>query len=264
MICPFCEKEVSDFHPNSHIIPEWMYEENSYDEKHRAIGLNLDNLEKENNVQQGYRGSFICRTCETNFSKNDRYGSLLLSSKGKDSKIQKDLVVETRTCQTDVGNTEVSFWSNFKFKELQNFIFSILIRDHLWRKANNRAQLNDEHYQKIKILYLNETLIDDVSYPILVVKLVKNGMPSRGVFLPYVYRFVGDHRAYAFKGAGFLFHTLISSHRKPPSTEVQKIQKDGNVCIVHMPFEDTDIFKKVLPRILKIRETDARQKTLQP
>ena len=87
MICPFCSNEVPQFHPNSHIIPEWMYK-NSYDDKHRAISLNLDDLEKDV-VQQGHRGSFICHACEMKFSKDDDYGSQLFINNSKNSRVQK-------------------------------------------------------------------------------------------------------------------------------------------------------------------------------
>lgn len=107
MICPFCQNEVSEFHLNSHIIPEWMHED-SYDPKHRAVSLNLDDLKKDI-VQQGHRGSFICKTCEMNFSKDDNFGAQLLTNKVTNSKIKKELIIETRICQLDIGDTEVFF-----------------------------------------------------------------------------------------------------------------------------------------------------------
>src|SRR5579859_7341197 len=201
MICPFCLKEVPDFHSNSHIIPEWMYE-NSYDDKHRAVSLNLDDLKKDL-VQQGLRGSFICSACEVKFSKDDDFGCQLLTKKVKNSKVQKDLIVETKICQLEIGNTEVSFWRNFEFKKFQNFIFSILIRNHLWKRTSQEKRLNEDHFQKIKYLYLNEALIDDVSYPIVIVKLIESTTSFKHppVLLPYIGRFFGDQNAYVFTGA---------------------------------------------------------------
>ncbi len=253
MICPFCQTQVPRLHPNSHVIPEWMYKK-AYDEKHRAISLDLDVLKKDI-VQQGYRASIVCDKCENEFSKDDNYGCLLLSEDIEKRQVQRSLKKEEGKISNDVREYLVYRWLDFDFKKLQGFIFSVLIRNHLWHRSVQKEHLSDKDFQKIKSIYSDDGLLDDDSYPIQVIKLSDEGFRNV-VMLPYVSRFAGDHRAYIFSGGGYLFHAMISSHRKPREFQACSIKKDATAVIIQMPFQETGIFKQTFPSMAAIRRGD--------
>ena len=61
---------------NSHIIPEFLYG-TLYDEKHRYNVLGLAPERRDRLEQQGVRERMLCRSCEQNFAKLERYASLV-------------------------------------------------------------------------------------------------------------------------------------------------------------------------------------------
>jgi hypothetical protein len=253
MICPFCQIEVTKFHPNSHIIPEWMYK-NSYDEIHRAISLDLDNLEKDL-IQQGFRGSFICDECEKIFSKDDDYGSKLFANTYKNSPIKNNLITNTLNHHINGEENLITHWESFDFNKLQKFILSVLIRNHLWNRNIQKIHLNDAHYEAIKNLYLNKFSSDETSYPIKIIKLIETEIHLHPVvILPYISPVEENHKAYIFAGAGYIFYTYISSHKKPIYLKSFRLRSPGSIDMLHVEFEKTGIFKNSISSLQKINQ----------
>jgi hypothetical protein len=54
---------------NSHILPEFLYKK-LYDEKHRTL---IISKEKNKVIQKGIRERLLCRDCETQFSRYEKY-----------------------------------------------------------------------------------------------------------------------------------------------------------------------------------------------
>jgi hypothetical protein len=59
---------------NSHILPEFLYEE-LYDSKHRALRVDSLDPQRPKTLQKGLRESLLCDDCEQQFSRYERYAA---------------------------------------------------------------------------------------------------------------------------------------------------------------------------------------------
>jgi len=228
-----------------------MYKD-SYNEKHQVVSLNFEEKTKKIE-QQGLRGSFICEECEKRFSYDDAYASELFTYKKASSRIRDSLKTEKKIVQTNGNPTEVSHWSGFDFRRLQSFVFSVLLKAHLWEKVQRKSGLLTENeYQLMRLLYWNVIVIDDSTFPILIINLNKSTMGPM-LLLPYQNDF-GIEKVYTFSGARFLFHVFRPSYQRSAYVSGLQVRRDGNIWMIHVPFEESGIFRVSLPAMLEIRE----------
>lgn len=235
--CPFCLKGVQEFHPKSHIIPEWMYKSN-YDGIHRMDKYDPDSL-KKGTAQKGYWKSFICSDCESLFAKDDDFAANMFVENSK-SEVRKKLRIQIIK---DIDGSKFSIWENREFKKIQNFVFSVIIRWYLSKiiLVKNR-NLTDDHYQKIKKIYLEDN-IDEDSYPIVITKIeaLDKIYP---VMLPLI-EIKEGHNACWFMGGGYNFFTFISKHLKPFDLMEYRLRANGKFTMVHDELGNTNIFELI-------------------
>lgn len=67
---------------NSHVLPEWGYESLYDDGKHRFLQLSATGTRRAKYMQQGLREPLLCKPCETQFSRYERYARNLLTRPG--------------------------------------------------------------------------------------------------------------------------------------------------------------------------------------
>lgn len=205
-ICPICERSVSQLKTNSHVIPEWMYIESKvYEEKGRAIALNLQNNKKPSSfIQQGYRGNFICEDCEQKTAKLDHYASSIFKDKHNPTWLRKE--------HQKIGNFSFWHWSGFDFKKVQSFVFSICLRQHFYNLSIKKPELIiKKHLESLLSLYHFDN-IDDELYPVFI-KYFPKDKKQYGVISPVLYKMQGHHFI-QFIARGFEFFVKTSySHR---------------------------------------------------
>lgn len=242
-ICPLCKQSVLQFKSNSHIIPEWVYKEAQiYDNRGRAIHLDLTN-QKKLFFQKGYRGEFICNSCEQKTAELDRYASRIFKDR---SICPTGVTKDIKTLYTP-SKEIVHIWSGFDFKKIQNFIYSICLRQHCYNLSKGIEELIiSKHLSKLLKLYHSDKIIDDESYPIFIIYLDKS---KKFIIPPYVDKMSGHH-VIKFIACGLEFIIKVSSHPGLFSDNNEdnelKLKSDGSVCMLQMKFQESGTVKKTL------------------
>lgn len=144
---------------NSHIIPEWMYE-NCYDDKHRFIN-------RTNNAdyhQKGYRSEILCTQCETKLSRWEKQLKLLWDAIGK---------IDSHNSVFDL--------SPFIYADIRLALLSIL-----WRIGVSPSIINwdigDSNLRKLRKCLLAEIDPPEHFFPCAVSKIVLlNGSTITGL-----------------------------------------------------------------------------------
>ena len=233
-VCPICKKSVPQLKINSHVMPEWMYKESEvYEEKGRAIALNLQNNQRPASfIQQGYRGNFMCENCEQKTAKLDSYASLIFKDENDLTCLRKE--------QQQISNFLVWqwHWSGFDFKQVQNFVFSICLRQHFYNLSKKRkSELIIEKHLKLLLSLYNSDDIDDGSYPISIHYFPKDEK-QYGVILPDNYKRRGHHFI-QFIACGLEFSVKISSHIGT-FDKVKELRMKSNGSISMLPRNPED------------------------
>ena len=235
-ICPLCEQKVQDFQSNSHIIPEWMYKESKiYDNKGRCIALDLKQ-KKRNFYQNGSKGKFFCTNCEKNTSILDNYASQIFKTH---TKPMKNVIVEQRKTPDGLLFQQ---WSGFDFKKMQQFIYSICLREHFYRISKSEKKLiaPDKHLFNILRLYKTDDM-DYLSYPIVIVRY-NESMYANIVERPYVDKHEGHH-VILFKAGGFQFFIKVSSHSSSFFDKKLILKPPGQIIVCQKKYEEMNLWK---------------------
>ena len=213
MKCPFCENEVDKFHPNSHVVPEWMYK-TSFGQSYK-VGQ-LDQVEEELIlVQKGFTASFICEGCETDFSKDDTYGSRILGNR-----------TEWERVVLDIQDKKMRAFKliDFDFKRFQKFVLGVVLRGHLAKVGKTNDLLGEKHYLRMRKVYKDDSNFDPRVYPIAVNKVppqdpLQIAQPSRGKNLENL-------NIVAFRGAGYEIDVVVQNQDPPDHHWVYLLNSD--------------------------------------
>jgi hypothetical protein len=244
--CPLCKKAVNSFHRRSHLIPEWMHKD-CYDVNHKLINVDLNNkfaIKK----QKGDYDEIICTNCEIISQEYDRYASLILTNRSTDSP-EYNAVKRSVLKKTDKGNV-ANYWENIDFLNFQKFVFACMLRTHFHMKKKGKYLLIDKHFWRINKIYQNN-LIDDKSYPILVLKYSNKDSFRNIMVMPFRNKIDGHHFI-EFSGAGYMFRIFVSSHNKPQYVNNLCLKKDGSMYLIEKKIENTGSFKSVLPDLVQM------------
>lgn len=247
LICPLCKKEIPFFKSNSHVIPEWMYKEAEvYDEKGRTI--EIDNLKtskpKMGFIQKGYRGDFICEDCEKETAKLDSYASLIFKS--GDSYPKRVTKEQKFTNQIQVNSLieKVHFWSGFNFKKIQNFIYSICLRQHFYNLSKGKKGIIiDRHLHSLLELYRSD-FTDDESYPIYIWQFDKEDELYKSIIPPHTFKMSG-HYVLGFVAGGFEFIIKTSSHHGLFDSRI-RLKCSGSIYIGEIKPEGSGMLKQAI------------------
>jgi hypothetical protein len=234
-------------------MPEWMYTD-CYDEGHKVIEVSrLD--EKATKRQKGIYHSFICKKCEGETQKYDRYASLVLTARSPMTKeyasVKRDYVCE----RYEGSNLEFAKWQGLDFRKFQNFVFSVILRTHFAGRIEGPILLTQKHLDGILAIYKGGQL-DDASYPILLLEYPKDDKLRNHIVLPYVTKRMGHHIV-EFAGGGYAFNIYVSSHAKPRYVRPLSLKTDGSAYSVIESFSNTGLFK-VAAEVVKSVKTAPR------
>ena len=253
-VCPLCNKPVSHFKTNSHVIPEWMYKGSDiYDAKGRIVEFDFPNHKKILH-QKGYRGNFICSNCEEETAKLDHYASLIFRSNNysppgfqKTEKYPDEYVKQTPASPL---LEKIQFLDGFDFKKIQNFVYSICLRQHFYDLSKNKKSLIiSKHLSPILNLY-HSNCIDDESYPIFILCFSRDTELYKPIVSPYVDKMNG-HYIIQFGACGFQFIVQTSSHKGLFSNSSIKLKSDGSIYIGQIKPENSGMLKKVIFQLRK-------------
>ena len=259
LVCPICKNSVQNFKPNSHVIPEWMYKgADMYDEKGRIVKLDFSD-NKKSFVQKGYRGKFICDNCEKQTAKLDSYASRLFKNGNYSKKFEKQEIFSEKISKQNFFENRIEkgeLWKGFEFKKIQNFIYSIYLRQHFYNLSKKEQGLFiEKHLSPILELYHSDT-IDDKTYPIFILCFLRESS-YKLIISPYVDK-INGHHVIQFTAYGFYFILKVSSHSGlfGDIGDNFKLKSDGSIYIHQVKPENTEIVKKAT---IQVRKNFARK-----
>lgn len=236
--CPFCEKFVEEFHPNSHIVPEWLFKL-TYPE--HANYLNIDLLKDQVKIAQaGTRKSFICWKCEEGFSKDDGYASAVLGEKNPRSTIPNIADAKEIWNREEKTFRKCFVLEGVNFKKIQKFVLGVVLRGYMAKTYEGKEFLGEKHFRKMKNVYKDDQQLDDKIYPIFILKVHSKDIYSELIHLPI--RGIGQMRTNlaSFLAGGYEFNVVVQSHQIPEPFLYLRLKSTGELPIpvmgkIHLP-----------------------------
>lgn len=252
-VCKNCGKHDVSL-VESHIVPDFMYE-GLFDSKHRAYQPLYDEG-KWDLVQDGFKRNFLCDDCEDLFDPLDKYAASIFTLNGPSN---SNVRVDWKTSSPSGRPLTVEQWSGIDFRKCQNFVFGVIQRTVL-SGIHEQEVLKSEEYRKM-ISIAEDVSSDDMSFPILIVKLKKDRFQP-GVMIPNRVTVKAPNGAVYetvyFKGGGHLLQMIVSEKVSAEANTLTintlKLKSDGTAWIIERSFTSTGPFESwlaksaVLPR----------------
>jgi hypothetical protein len=263
-ICSFCEKNVKKLKTNSHVIPEWMYKP-FYKQMKGSRRLHLMNMQEGSMriYQKGYKKDFICENCEDIFSDDDNYASKVLTDDAPFSKERRSVAKKKIYLPIRNEHYELLNWSGLNFRKIQKFVFGIIIRTHLTRPKELEAILTNSQYNDIKKFYLDDTRIDDSTFPIWFKTFLKSEYSDLLMFPYNNTNHTHNFKMISFYGCGFSFDVFKEKgegNSTPEELYSLRIKKDGTANVPIVEFEKTGYFHGAMGAFKDFFEKQAERK----
>lgn len=212
MNCRLCEKnEVI----NSHIIPEFFYKP-IYDKKNRFFKISTDPSKKNLILQKGLREKLLCKECETELSKYEKYVSELIY-KGKDAKVS-------------VKGKEI-YLRNLDYKKIRLCFLSILWRLSISSQDTFKGVALGLHENKIKDLILRRDPGKTDQYGLLCIAPLIDGKFCSDLIMQPARIRLDSHITYWLVMGGLIYIFYVSTHSIPKAIRKGFIQEDGSWVI---------------------------------
>ena len=250
--CPFCEKIVEKLHPNSHILPRWLFRLSS-SRKEKYFGAELG-PDKINIIQSGFKGSFICQDCEKNFGEDDRYASLIFGEKNLKSKEENVADAKLKFLEHERGLANCYSFERLNFKKLQRFVLGVVMRGHMARLKDGKGFLGEKHFVEMKKIYSDILGLDDKTYPILIYKVYSGDKYKETGFLPVRGRNSKGTNYASFMGGGYLFGVVVQNHLISESALISNLmlKSDGKLVIPETQMENLQFMQKAVEKTNKL------------
>ncbi len=227
--CPFCEKEVDEFHPSSHVIPEWLFKR-TYGKQGKYLNINL--LKEEVKIaQSGTKKSFVCRNCEGDFAEDDRYASLVLNAKNPRSTVPNVADAKETWNHEERGYRKCLVLEGVNFKKFLKFVLGVVMRGHMAKTDNGKEFLGEKHFRKMKNVYRDDLLLNDSIYPIFILKVDSKDIFSEFIHLPGRGEGPGGANLASFVAGGYRFNVVVQSHQIPEPYLRLRLKSNGELPI---------------------------------
>ena len=232
MFCPFCEIEVSEFHQNSHVVPDWLYKL-SFKENKNLKSYGLDIQEEEIALKQSsLKGPFICRDCETVFGDPEGYARLVFGDETNHSSIPNVANADVRKVNTQFGLHEGYEMIGLDFKKLKKFVLGVILKGHMAKTGLTKDLLGDKHFIRMREIYLEDHEGDDLIYPIFVFKFNENQPFWNMVSQPVRTKSKEGLNLISFKGGGYEFNVNVQSHPLTREEAEFRFRKEGRLLML--------------------------------
>jgi hypothetical protein len=259
LICPFCEKGVTEFHPNSDVVPDWMYKQSFKKNKNlKSYGLDFQK-EEISFKQSSFKSSFICWTCESDFGKNEGYARLVFGEKTNHKSIPNIADAEPGMVETQLGPREGFGLFNLNFRKIQKFILGVVLKGHMAKTGETPDLLGEKHFRQMKKIYLYDTQEDDTAYPIFAMKFDQNNPLWNAVLQPSRSRTKEGINIISFRGGGYEFLVSVQSHPLPYGGPNFRFTKKGNFLILK-GFNDPKANKRFITDAMKMKKNTGGKK----
>ena len=198
--------------------------------------------------QKGYRGKFMCDNCEQKTAELDRHASRIF----KDENYPQGFIKQEKPLNTRFE--KIYLWKGFDFKKVQNFIYSICLRQHFYNLSKGRkGVIIKEHLCPILNLYRSES-IDDKSYPVSIIYFSRDSeFYKPPIISPHIDKMSGHH-VIQFAACGFQFIVKVSSHARGFDKAVPRLESNGSAYVVQINAEDSKMMKRAIHKLRNFPE----------
>lgn len=236
--CPLCKTIVQELKSNSHVLPKFFLK--PIRNIHGQIQtVNVFKSIIDPKSQDLPKGTYICSNCETKTATLDGYGANVLNQNTSAN-------ISSSTFQQ--GQVIFEHWQGINLEEFRDFLLSILLRDHCWRKSENIPTImQDTEFEDMRKYYLQSPQGDNTTYPIVMhriqpLPLVPNLHKTTS---PPTISSLGD--AVTFMGLGFavmVYFRPITDFNMIFFVSTFGLQQNGSIKMPHANLLNVGTFKK--------------------
>jgi hypothetical protein len=234
-----CEKELR----NSHILPEFMYQ-NLYDQAPKrfyTLNIDLENSGKSKKriEQKGLREYLLCGDCEVQLSKFENYAAETIYAKNSGNKATIKNANEIHNQQYFTYEYEGLSYSNFKL-----FLLSLL-----WRvivsKTYNLTEVDKKIFEQLRLAVHNQDPLDfdDFGCLLEVIKYKKRQIAGGFILGPFLTK---DENSPILNILidGFMYSFYLNSKQLPSDKKDFFLKKDGTIVVLgRVLFTDKRLFE---------------------
>ena len=153
----------------------------------------------------------------------------------------------------DRGEMDAVDLKGLEFKKLQKFVFSVVLREHMFLLLRGKDLLGDKHFSSIKKLYNDDHNLDDSIYPILINAIDKNDTLWATVQQPYRGRNKSGQNLLTFTGGGYEFNVVVQSHFIPADVSGFRLKSSGCATIPIIGISDKKSAQTAVAEAKKLR-----------
>lgn len=236
MKCRHCGQEEAI--KNSHIIPEWMYQD-AYNDRGQLVPIMMDNRGKVEVMQKGIREELLCPKCEVYLSVLEGYakGFLVSVNSGKNPKV-------TLEPYSDRTNRI----SGFDFQKVKKFILSLFYRASISKHPAFKSYDLGPYLHDIEDLVFNEAECTEQGFPVSITKMLV-GPHETGLVMMTPPHKVEGKTFYSIYGFGFGFNLLVDADYHGSFSSV--FIKQDHMYIQKRNLNDEDLSERFLRRMLE-------------
>lgn len=215
MVCRLCQQDRRLC--NSHIIPEFIYNQAMYDEKHRFFVVPGNPGKPVQYRQKGIHERLLCQECETRLSRHENYvrrmlyGELAFAASSKEDHYSL---------------------SGLEYQHVRLFYLSILWRMGVSSLPMFAAVSLGTHADRLRAMILSDDPGRPESYGFIAVAPFIDGKFYPDFILEPECMTRGGHHIYRAVIGGLLLLFLVSSHPVDPEVQRAFVQPDGTWMIM--------------------------------
>jgi hypothetical protein len=236
---------------NSHIIPEFMYQ-NIYDKKPRrfnSLTVNLSKLDSAHKKfeQQGIREFLLCGECEVLLSKYEKYASETIYAKNQNSKVFSVKIYRIP------GTTKiVQEFAGLVYKDFKLFLLSILWRIIISKEY--KIQIADEEIkEKLRVAILNH---DPLNYKDFgcIIQAIKNDtdeLVSGFIHVPSP-KIINNFKMIEVLIDGFMYSFFLNSNELPEGQTKFFLNQNGSMNILYRKLSEDVNLSRNLKTMLEL------------
>ena len=243
-ICKLCQKEKEL--RNSHILPEFMYQNVYDDQPKRFYSLNVDLHEqaksKSHIEQKGIREYLLCNECEGLLSKYEDYAAETIYGKRLGNKAH--IVKQSETPDQEYFVYE---YAGFSYRDFKIFSMSLL-----WRlivsKSFDTPDVSPGITEKLRLAILIEDPLDydDFGCLLQIIKFKKGEIVKKFILQPYLTKSPNSDIINVLID-GFLYSFYLNSKATSQTQKDFFLKPDGTMQIVgRILFKDKGLFDMVM------------------
>lgn len=226
----------------SHILPEFLYSEDMYDEAHRLLTKSATTELKAR--QKGYWERLLCADCETLISRWERYAADVFRNKVQ---------------VTGQPRGSVLMIEGIDYRKFKLFLLSILWRASVAKDPFfNQVQLGI-YEEKLRQMLLGEEPGPADAYPCFIATALLEGKLADVMIEPTKGR-LGKNILYNFTFGGFHWTFLVSTRNIDPGFSSICLSESGKVHILVKEITDYEYIVDLIARVIRREESQKKKR----